>query len=78
MHELREALAVLHLRAGGRDGFSLVDVLDDLDEFVGAVAVLAGVVDEVAGFLDDGAVFGCAGDGRCRGLPWASPRNSAS
>jgi hypothetical protein len=40
-----------------------VDVLDDLDEFVGAVAVLAGVVDEFAGLLKDGAAFGGTGDG---------------
>ena len=45
------------------DTVEVQHLADDLDEFVGAVAVLAGVVDEFAGFLDDGAVFGCAGDG---------------
>lgn len=39
------------------------DVLDDLDEFVGAVAVLAGVVDKFAGALDDDAAFRCTCDG---------------
>jgi hypothetical protein len=37
--------------------------LDDLDELVCAVAVAAGVVDQFSGLLDDGAAFGCAGDG---------------
>jgi hypothetical protein len=39
------------------------DVFDDLDEFVDAVAVVAGEVDEFSGSLDDCATFGCAGDG---------------
>jgi hypothetical protein len=38
------------------------DVFDDRDEFVEAVAVVAGEVDEFFGSLDDGAAFGCAGD----------------
>jgi hypothetical protein len=37
--------------------------LDELDEFVGFVAVGAGVVEEVFGLFDEGAVFGGAGDG---------------
>ena len=41
----------------------LVDVLDDLDQFVGAVAVVAGEVDEFSGSLDDGALCGGGGDG---------------
>ena len=39
------------------------DVFDDLDEFVNAIAVVAGEVDEFFGSLDDGPAFGCAGDG---------------
>src|SRR5262249_19164202 len=35
--------------------------LDDLDQFVEAVAVVAGEVDELFGSLDDSATFGCAG-----------------
>jgi hypothetical protein len=63
--QLGEALVVVHRRVHRLVAGTvwLVDVLDDLDEFVGAVAVLAGVVDEFACFLDDGAAFGCAGYG---------------
>ena len=39
------------------------ELLDDLDEFVGFVALCAGVVEEIFGAFDDGALFGCAGDG---------------
>jgi hypothetical protein len=39
------------------------ELLDDLDEFVGFVAVGAGVVEEFFGAFDDGALLGCAGDG---------------
>jgi hypothetical protein len=39
------------------------DVLDDLDQLVEAVALLAGEVDEFRRSLDDGAAFGRAGDG---------------
>ena len=39
------------------------ELLDDLDEFVGFVAVAAGVVEEFFGVFDDGALFGGAGDG---------------
>jgi len=38
-------------------------VLDDLDELVEAVALTAGEGDELLCLLDDGAAFGCAGDG---------------
>ena len=41
----------------------LAEVLDDLDELVGSVAVAAGEVDELFGACDDGALFGGAGDG---------------
>ena len=37
--------------------------MDDLDELVAAVALLAGEFDELSCSLDDGAAFGCAGDG---------------
>ena len=40
--------------------FLSADVFDDLDEFVGAVAVVAGELDELLRALDDGASFGCA------------------
>ena len=39
------------------------ELLDDLDEFVGFVALAAGEVEELSGLFDDGAVFGGAGDG---------------
>ena len=39
------------------------ELLDDLDQFVGLVAVGAGVVEEFFRLFDDGAVLGCAGDG---------------
>ena len=39
------------------------EFLDDLDEFVGFVAVAPGVVEEFFGAFDDGALFGSAGDG---------------
>jgi hypothetical protein len=39
------------------------DVLDDLEELVEAVAVVAGEVDELLRPLDDGSAFGCSGDG---------------
>ena len=39
------------------------ELLDDLDEFVGFVALAAGVVEEFFGVFDDGALFGGAGDG---------------
>jgi hypothetical protein len=37
---------------------ALADVFDDLDQFVDAVAVVAGEVDELSGSLDDGATLG--------------------
>jgi len=37
-------------------------LLDDLDEFVGFVAVGAGVAEKVFGLFDEGAVFGGACD----------------
>jgi hypothetical protein len=65
VHKLGEALVVVHRRLHRLEAATVwsVDVLDDLDEFVGAVAVLAGVVDEVACFLEDGPPFGGTGDG---------------
>ena len=39
------------------------DVFDDADEFVGAVALAAGEVDELLGPLDDGSAFGRRRDG---------------
>jgi hypothetical protein len=39
------------------------ELLDDVDEFVGFVAVDAGVVEELFGLFDEGTVFGGAGDG---------------
>ena len=39
------------------------ELLDDLDEFVGFVAVHAGVVEEFFCLFDEGALFGGAGDG---------------
>ena len=39
------------------------ELLDDADEFVGLVAVGAGVVEKFFRLFDDGAVLGCAGDG---------------
>ena len=41
----------------------LADCLDDLDQFVERVALLAGELDEVSCLLDDCALFGSAGDG---------------
>jgi len=38
------------------------DVFDDLDEFVQAVAVVAGELDQFLGPLDDDTAFGCSGD----------------
>jgi hypothetical protein len=43
--------------------------LDDLDEFVGAVAVSAGECDEVSGLLDDGTAFRCGRDGDAASAP---------
>jgi hypothetical protein len=37
------------------------EVFDDADQFVGAVAVLAGEADELFGAGDDGAAFGVVG-----------------
>jgi len=39
------------------------ELLDDLDEFVGFVALGAGVAEEFFCLFDEGALFGCAGDG---------------
>ena len=39
------------------------DVFDHLDEFVDGVSLAAGELDELTDFLDDGAAFGCPGDG---------------
>ena len=39
------------------------ELLDDSDEFVGLVALAAGVVEEFFGLFDDGALFWGAGDG---------------
>jgi hypothetical protein len=39
------------------------DCLDDLDQLVEAVAVLAGELDEFPGVLDHGALLGRSGDG---------------
>jgi hypothetical protein len=52
VHKLGAALVVVHRRLHRLEAATVwsVDVLDDLDECVGAVAVLAGVVDEFAGF----------------------------
>jgi hypothetical protein len=38
------------------------ELLDEVDEFVGFVALGAGVVEEVFGFFDEGALFRGAGD----------------
>ena len=38
-------------------------MLDDLDEFVGLVAVAAGVVEELSCLVDEGALLGGSGDG---------------
>jgi hypothetical protein len=46
-----------------------VTPLDDLDELVGVVAMMAGERDELAGFVHDRAPFGGAGD---RDAPAAS------
>jgi hypothetical protein len=40
----------------------LSDVLDDLDQFFGAVALLSSEADKLAGSGDDGSSLGCAGD----------------
>jgi hypothetical protein len=39
------------------------ELLDDLDEFVGFVALVAGVVEEFLRAVDGGALLGGAGDG---------------
>src|SRR5262245_11198723 len=39
------------------------ELSDEVDELVGLVALGAGVVEEVSCFFDEGALFGCAGDG---------------
>jgi len=39
------------------------ELLDEVDEFVGFVALGAGVVEEVFGFFEEGASFRGAGDG---------------
>ena len=39
------------------------ELSDEVDEFVGFVALGAGVVEEVFGFFDEGALFGGAGHG---------------
>jgi hypothetical protein len=39
------------------------ELLDDLDEFVGFVALVAGVVEEFLRAVDEGALLGGAGDG---------------
>ena len=39
------------------------ELLDEVDEFVGFVALGAGVVEEVFGFFAEGALFGGPGDG---------------
>src|SRR5215468_7105424 len=41
----------------------LAELLDDVDQFVGFVAVLAGELDERSCLFDDSAVLWCAGDG---------------
>ena len=45
------------------------DLLDDLDQFIGAVALLAGEVDQVPCSLDDCSAFGCARDGDAAPAP---------
>ena len=47
---------------GGTPRLGSVDVVDDLDELVGAEAVLPGVVDEFSGSLEDCAAVGGAHD----------------
>src|SRR5262249_17228122 len=42
---------------------ALAEVFDDLDELVRPVALETGEVDQLLGAADDGASFGCAGDG---------------
>ena len=44
-------------------------VFDDLDQFVEAVAVVAGELDEFPRSLDNGAAFGCP----CNGDATAAP-----
>ena len=46
----------------GLDAFLLGDVFDDCNEFVDAVAVVAGEGDELPRALDDRATFRCARD----------------
>ncbi len=48
---------------------SSADFFDDLDQFVEAVAVAAGEVDEFLRSLDDGAAFGCSCDGDSASAP---------
>jgi hypothetical protein len=46
----------LHVSSSG-------DVLDHLDEFVDGVSLSASELDQLPDLLDDGAAFGCSGDG---------------
>jgi hypothetical protein len=46
-----------------RRSLQLPELLDDLDEFVGLVALGAGVLEELSGASDDGALLGGCGDG---------------
>ena len=59
-----EIVVVMHedCGLGQRLGMS-PELSDEVDEFVGLVALVAGVVEEVFGFFDEGALFGGAGDG---------------
>ena len=49
--------------AGGVDGASLSQLLDELDHVVRPVALAAGEAQEVSGSFEDGAVLWGAGDG---------------
>ena len=47
----------------------LADALDDLDQFLGAVALLAGEADELAGAGKNSPTFGCTGDVNASATP---------
>jgi hypothetical protein len=59
-------LAACQWRVAERVGVNVArscELLDDLDEVVGFVALGAGVVEQFSGAFDDGALLGGAGDG---------------
>jgi hypothetical protein len=58
----RSCTRVRDIRRFERRDSSSADVFDDLDQFVDAVAVMAGEFDELSASLDDGTAFGCPGD----------------